>query len=327
MRQNEKMQERQRRKCRERVRRYRAKKKSEAVEKAREKARAAQNISSTSDESPFEEENDVEDVREDQDCINKDQPVLPTYYVVPGQHPHVHNQVDGLGEQQQQQEEQRSHDTVQVEEANPQKSVDYSETKGNQIVSLNEVDEIVKGLTSIVFRHEVSDSAIEEMFKFFCNQSSSIASLMERGKMRPSWRNFARPRALLHCPNVKCAYVVERAFAGEVTQIIEQDLDCIPAEILSLPHDGPRRLLRTEASVNLKEIKDLHIKIHPNVKREQMRKDLLHCQVSVDGVREAKKGTRTLTIVSVRIGDCIYLHGVVQTLIGIPLADPVRRNC
>ena len=190
-------------------------------------------------------------------------------------------------------------------------------------VTQPDVEDIVRKMAGICFRHEVSDRAVEDLFSMFCANSHAICELLETGKLRASWRFFIRPKALLSCPKVRSSYVVERAYGGEVTLLSKDDLDTIPNEILTLSHDGPRRLMRTAAYVTLADIKAHHIKVHAGkMTREEIARDLMHVQISADGVRESQKGTRSLIIVSVRIGRCIYLHSVFNPLIGVPGSRP-----
>ena len=186
------------------------------------------------------------------------------------------------------------------------------------------VKEIVSQLARICFTHNISDNAVEDMLGMFCRNAAQFTHLLQSGQFRESWRNFVRPKALLSCPKVKSSYLVERLFGGEVQLLYRQDLDRIPREILSLPYDGTRKLLRTTAYVSLSEIKDHHKQLHEQlgIGEEQTRHDLLHAHVSVDGVQESKKGTRSLIIVSIRLGACIYLHSVWNPLIGVPSSRP-----
>ena len=193
-----------------------------------------------------------------------------------------------------------------------------------EIVPRDEVEEIVSQLARICFRHEISDAAVQDMLAMFCQNAQQLDSLLREGRFRPSWRHFVRPRALESCPKIKCSYLVERLYGGDVEQIFVQDLDRIPSEILSLPYDGTRKLLRTAAYVRLADIKAHHRKLHAQmaVSEEKTKEDLLHAHISVDGVRESQKGTRSLRIITVRLGDCIYLHSVVNPLIGVPASRP-----
>ena len=186
------------------------------------------------------------------------------------------------------------------------------------------VKEIVRELARICFTHNISDNAVEDMLGMFCRNAQEMTSLLQTGQFRGSWRNFARPKALESCPKVKSSYLVERLYGGEVQHIFRQDLDRIPKDILSLPYDGTRRLLRTTAYVSLEEIKAHHRKLHEQrgVGEEETRRDFQHAHVSVDGMQESQKGTRSLTIISVRLGDCIYLHSVWNPLIGVPASRP-----
>ena len=186
------------------------------------------------------------------------------------------------------------------------------------------VEQIVSQLARICFTHNISDNAVEDMLGMFCRNAAQLTHLVQSGQFKGSWRNFVRPRALQSCPKVKSSYLVERLFGGEVQLLYRQDLDRIPREILSLPYDGTRKLLRTTAYVTLSEIKEHHKQLHERlgIGQQQTRHDLQHAQVSVDGVQESKKGTRSLILVSIRLGACIYLHSVWNPLIGVPSSRP-----
>ena len=186
------------------------------------------------------------------------------------------------------------------------------------------VEELVRKMAKICFSHQVSDNTVEDLFFMFCANAKDISFLLEAGRLTPSWRHFLRPRALLQCPKIYCAYLVERAHGGEVTLLYDDEMEKIPKEILSLAHDGARRLLRTSAYVKLSDIKQHHKTLHCRlgISPEKTKYDLLHAHISADGVRESQKGTRTLIILSVCFGECIYLHSVLNPLIGVPASCP-----
>ena len=229
------------------------------------------------------------------------------------------NSQDGSSEA----EEWRTTDTEDGE-SDGARSEYLSHTNGSSIVTKTGVDDIVRKLARICFSHDISDGALEDLFRFFCKNAGDISSLLDSRQLRPSWKNFVRPRALKSCPKVKCSYVVERAFGGEISILQECDLDTIPREILSLPHDGPRRLLRTEAYVRLSDIKFHHRQLHQQMglPPEETARQLLNAHISADGVRESQKGTRSLIILSVRLGYCIYLYSAINPLIGVPSSRP-----
>ena len=182
---------------------------------------------------------------------------------------------------------------------------------------------IVKAVATVKIRSEVSDNAIDSLLKLFCHHQADIRRLLRTGELFPNYRKCIRPKALEFCPAIMCAYVLERKYAGDVTQIEKDGLETIPANVLNLPNHGTRCLLRTEAYVSIRAIKKHHIMLHKGkISDEMIRNQLQNADMSADGVRESAKGARSFTILSIRFGRCIYIVSVVNPLLGVRHSKP-----
>ena len=82
-------------------------------------------------------------------------------------------------------------------------------------------------------------------------------------------------------------------------------------------------LSRSEASVQLKDIREFHVKLHADkFPRHELAQQLSKVQIGFDGVQPSKAGQRTLYVISVRIGRCLYPWKVTSPLIGNKKSRP-----
>ena len=164
----------------------------------------------------------------------------------------------------------------------------------------------------------VSDTAITKLLKVFLKHQKTINELMARGQFSPDYTRCLRPLAIKHIPRVNCAVTLERTVGVHKTIEREEDLQAIPRKYLHLRAGGALRLLRVEAYVKLRDIKNHHAKTHSAEGRtaEELLEDYNNCAISLDGVQEARSGKRTFHVVSIRMGKCIYLHKVFNPIIG-----------
>ena len=199
-----------------------------------------------------------------------------------------------------------------------------SYTKDRQIL----LQRLVTQIASIKVSHDISDAAIEDMFKTMCDNLDAIKSLLKSGIISSSYRTSIKPRALVSCPKINCSYVLEKPCEGGVTREEKRDLQVIPRSILCLPSKSPKRLLWTGASVLLKDIADHYVDAHKllGFSQETLHLHLQSAQVSVDGVRESPKGSRHFIITSIRFGQCIYILNVLHPLLGDPKNAPKPKE-
>ena len=186
------------------------------------------------------------------------------------------------------------------------------------------LDRLVTNMSKIMVSHDVSNAAVEDIFRMLCENIDDIQSLLRSGRITSSYMKSIKPKAMKNCPNITCSYLLERAHAGEITKEMTTGLETIPKDILLLSHNSPTRLLRTEASVKLTDIVDHHVKTHKKLgfSPDTLHKQLTSAQISVDGVRESPKGSRTFIITSIRFGSCIYVFNVLNPLLGDPKNYP-----
>ncbi len=87
----------------------------------------------------------------------------------------------------------------------------------------------------------------------------------------------------------------------------ERDLKAIPRKYLHPTINTHYVPVRTEAYTTLKDIKKHHEMTHPFITQEELEIDYKNTAVGIDGVLEANHGSRTLIVVSVMFGGCIYI--------------------
>ncbi len=171
----------------------------------------------------------------------------------------------------------------------------------------------------------VSDSAVDKLFKMFVRRQEAIMRLLNNGDIRDSYSNSIRPLLVSRLIPIYSSLLLkeEDAARGHLYRKIE-GLQAIPAEYFSLPADGPTQLLRTEEYVRLADIKKLYLETHGNTAASQ--RMLKNCSLSVDGVKESNKGSRSFIIVTLRIGCCMYLVRVFNPLIGVADSKPTPKE-
>ncbi len=94
-----------------------------------------------------------------------------------------------------------------------------------------------------------------------------------------------------------------------------EDLKTVPAEYFNLPATSRTKLLRQETHVSLTDFKKMYKDVHGN--SEEVKQQLLNCDISADGVAESKSRARTFVVVSIQIGTCIYIYRIFNHLIGV----------
>ena len=171
----------------------------------------------------------------------------------------------------------------------------------------------------------VSDSAVDKLFKMFVRRQESIMRLLNNGDIRDSYSNSIRPLLVSQLIPIYSSLLLkeEDAARGHLYRRIE-GLQAIPAEYFKLPADGPTQLLRTEEYVKLADIKKLFLETHGDTAAS--RRMLKNCSLSVDGVKESNKGSRSFIIVTLRIGCCMYLVRVFNPLIGVSDSKPTPKE-
>ncbi len=179
---------------------------------------------------------------------------------------------------------------------------------------------ITKKFAQIKVCSNVSDLAIEKMFKMFCEERERINRLLDQRRITKSFRKSIRPQAIKCIPPIFCSYYIqEKNEVGETTLYKTADVREIPTKYLNLPPTSNQQLLRMESYVTLADIKRSYIRNHGT---ENMREHFQNCHVSVDGVKESAKGRRTFIIITLRINKCLYIYRVFNPLVGNHASKP-----
>ncbi len=180
----------------------------------------------------------------------------------------------------------------------------------------DEVADLVSDVVRLKVKSNVSDAALDEMFRIFYRRHDTLVMLKERKLMAPNYTNGVRPYATDRLLDISCSLLLkeENPARGTYYRRVE-GLKTIPAEYLNLPHNSRTKLLRMETSVKLRDIKAMYKESHGNGR--QVQSQLLACDLSADGVAQSKSGARTFVVVTVRIGSCIYVTRIFNHLVGV----------
>ena len=76
------------------------------------------------------------------------------------------------------------------------------------------LNDLVRRVTMIKVGSDVSDEAIEAMFKLFCEKSGQIRALITARRITSSYKKSIKPKALAFCPTIYCSYVVQESLGG-----------------------------------------------------------------------------------------------------------------
>ncbi len=186
--------------------------------------------------------------------------------------------------------------------------------------SEDELDKLAELFAKVKCTSHVSDSAMDKLFGTFVNNNNEIMGLVKEGRIKPSYSKSIRPLVTSKLlPIYNSVLLMQKdARANKFHKV--QGLKTIPKHFLNLPETHTLKLLRMEAYVHLQDIKKQYILQHGDT--EETRRNLLNCQLSVDGVSESRKGARTFIIVSMRISNCLYLVHSFNPLVGVEESKP-----
>ncbi len=205
-------------------------------------------------------------------------------------------------------------------------SVNYNGITCNRIPNQEPPEEeddlavIVKKFAQIKACSNVSEEAIEKMFKMFCQEKERINRLLLQRRITQSYKKSIKPQALKCIPTVFCSYYIEeKTEDGQTLLFKTKDVREIPTKYLNIPPTSQQKLLRMESYVKLADIKQSFIRNHGT---DKLKEHLANCHVSVDGVKESAKGKRTFIIVTLRIHQCLYVYRVFNPLLGNQRSKP-----
>ena len=184
------------------------------------------------------------------------------------------------------------------------------------------LDELSKELARIKLSSNISASAMDQLMHLFADKGQVYRELLDNGDITASYSGSIKPKLLKSLPpfNNSILLKMEDPTKGYYYEKIE-GLEAIPEMYFTLPPNGSTRLLRTECSTLLKDIKELYLDTHGGRSAANLQ-HLQNIAISADGVRESKKGSTTFIIVSIRINKCIYLAHMFDVLIGVAESKP-----
>ena len=179
---------------------------------------------------------------------------------------------------------------------------------------------LVKKLSVVKVSSNISDLAMEKLFKVFCEELEAIKQMLAERRITKSYKYSVKPQALKQIPPVFCTYYIKKESTEGTTILKTSEVRSIPTKYLQLSTTGEERLLRMESYVHLKDIKRCYLRTHgAGIDKKE---HFGSCQLSVDGVKESAKGKRTFVIVTLRIKSCIYVYRVFNPLLGDSSSKP-----
>ncbi len=189
----------------------------------------------------------------------------------------------------------------------------------------SDLDRLAEDFARVKVSSFVSDAAMDKLFKLFVRRSDVILRLIQNGEIRDSYSKSIRPLLVSKLLPIRCAVLVkeEDPARGHLYRRLE-GLETVPVEYFNLPADGSKQLLRTETYVRLKDIKEHFLETHGRTAASQ--RLLQNCSLSVDGVKESNKGSRSFIFVTLRIGSCLYLVRSFNPLIGVADSKPTPKE-
>ncbi len=178
------------------------------------------------------------------------------------------------------------------------------------------VHELVRGVVRLKVKSKVSDAALDAMFNLFYEKKDTLVLIKEKSLLPTNYTNGVRPYATDRLPEFPCTLLLKEEDPARGTFYRKlENLKTVPAEFFNLPATSRTKLLRQETHVSLTDIKKMYKDAHGD--SEEVKQQLLNCDISADGVAESKSGARTFVVVSIRIGTCIYVYRIFNHLIGI----------
>ncbi len=177
-------------------------------------------------------------------------------------------------------------------------------------------------LARIKVTSNISDAAMDKLLKFFFLRRNTLVNLVEENNVHPSYSKGFRPAMVEQLIPIFCSILLKEQIAGEPHQYRKvEELKCIPNEYLNLREEDGTKLLRLDTYVHVKDAKQFFFDTHGGRNAATLQQTL-HSAISVDGVAESKRGTRTFIVVSIRFGCCLYLLRIFNSLVGVDESKP-----
>lgn len=157
------------------------------------------------------------------------------------------------------------------------------------------------------------------------SRSNNVSELREAKMLGWSYRKSIKPVVMKGLPKFTYATLVHDPSKDPPNDLVyTTDLDAIPEDLINLGLHDEKTLLRQDGFTTWQEIKAFHKKLMHRSGRseEQFRQECLSLDLGLDGVQESKKGIRTFLIVSLRVGNYIYIIAIYNPLLSNNLAKP-----
>lgn len=169
---------------------------------------------------------------------------------------------------------------------------------------------LARELVKIKCMGEVSDTVMEKMTKFFLENLEDIASIQRSGTITSSFRHSIIKRLDIALPEVTHAVKYIDLENPDEDPVYVGNLQAIPKKYLNPTLTTHYYVLRTESHVPLAHIKRHYEETHQWLTNEELWANYRSALIGIDGVKEANKGSRSLVIVSIMFGGCVFLWRV-----------------
>ncbi len=185
---------------------------------------------------------------------------------------------------------------------------------------------IGKELAKIKVSSNVSDAALDKVFKLFNTHREDIFQLVDDGSVQASYTKGFKPALIETLLPIFSTILLKEQIAGEPTQYRKlEELKSIPSVYLNLREEDTTKLLRMDTYVHVKDAKQFYFDTHGGRTATTLQ-HTRHCALSVDGVAESKMGSRTFIVASIRFGSCLYLLRIFNSLVGVDESKPSAKE-
>ncbi len=128
---------------------------------------------------------------------------------------------------------------------------------------LDDIAEVGEELAKIKVSSNISDAALDKLFKFFCAHRGTVFKLVDDGSVHPSYSKGFKPALVENLLPIFCSVVLKEVIAGAPPQYRHiEELKCIPAEYLNLGEDDSTKLLRQDTYVHVGDVKKFYFDTH-----------------------------------------------------------------
>ncbi len=167
----------------------------------------------------------------------------------------------------------------------------------------------------------VSDAAVDKILESAVEHMDVLRDFwVNRGSSR-LYTRCLRPTLEPFLPTVYTGLLLEEKKPTGLEYRHLDGLSGIPKEYTE--GKGKPRIIREEAYVTLKDIKRHHMGMNAKwgMKVETAKEHFKNAALSIDGVQESNKGKKKFHVVTIRLGQSIYLYKIFNPLTGHPAAQ------